>query len=442
MASTLAKPPTHQRPNSRPNSASSSSVVTVQRAPSLSARNSPRPSVKGLRSQSPYETLTAPTNSSARTLPSETTKRRSSAFYTRPDRGHGFREGAGNLNRWSQSTVSSKGSASHNRRSSFSRRLSGSFGSFSGFTDRQTPSTNATLANKGRSPPEKSPPETSNMVPPPLRTPPFLPPIVTLNSLSQAVDAADSPSTVATVTPATADILSPTTYKQPDYFGDKWQSRSPSKLTRGAPSHSPRANVPSPIVIDQSTSPGTPPPESKYSPRTAARLRHTDRRRSSQTTHHRNRDDPNKGSKGSGTTEGESSASDSRARAERPQKRKAPSQKAMLSKALQKAHHAVTLDQHSNYEGAMHAYQEACALLQKVMTRSSGVEDRLKLDAVVSREACFSTVRSMLTRLSATPTKLVSWSFGAMTSLTKTQTERPYHSVLKNKIRGIRSACR
>ncbi|KAK4695087.1 hypothetical protein P7C71_g2599, partial [Lecanoromycetidae sp. Uapishka_2] len=54
----------------------------------------------------------------------------------------------------------------------------------------------------------------------------------------------------------------------------------------------------------------------------------------------------------------------------------------MLSKALQKAHHAVTLDQHSNYEGAMHAYQEACALLQKVMVRSSGPEDRLKLDAV------------------------------------------------------------
>ena len=102
--------------------------------------------------------------------------------------------------------------------------------------------------------------------------------------------------------------------------------------------------------------------------------------------YHRSRDDPHKGSKSSGTTEGESSASDHRARGERPQKRKAPSQKAMLSKALQKAHHAVTLDQHSNYEGAMHAYQEACSLLQKVMIRSSGVEDRLKLDAVVSRE--------------------------------------------------------
>lgn len=397
MASTLAKPPTHQRQNSRPNSASSSSVVTVQRTPSLSARTSSKPSITGLRSQSPYETLTAPTNSSARILSPETTKRRSSAFYIRPESGHGFREGVGNLNRWSQSTASSKGSASHNRRSSFSKRLSGSFGSFSGITERQTPPTNAALTNKGRSPPSKSPPEASNSAPSPLKTPPVLPPIVTLNSLSQAVDAADSPSTAATATPTTVDIISPTIYKQPDYFGDKWQSRSPSNLATGmkrpAPSHPLRGHIPSPIVIDQSASPGTSPPESMYSPRTAARLRHTDRRRSSQNTHHRNRDDPNKGSKGSGTIEGESSASDGRTRVERPQKRKAPSQKAMLSKALQKAHHAVTLDQHSNYEGAMHAYQEACALLQKVMTRSSGVEDRLKLDAVVSVDTCFLTVR-------------------------------------------------
>lgn len=384
MASTLAKPPMNQRQNSRPNSASSSSVVTVQRAPSLSSRNGSRPPVTGLRSQSPYDLNTKVSNSSARTLSPETTKRRSSAFYTRPDSGQGFREGVGNLNRWSQSTVSSKSSASHNRRSSFSRRLSGSFGSFGGFGDRQTPSPNAAFTNKGRSPSKRSPQEASTS-PPPAKPPPILPPIVTLSSLSQVVDNADSPSTIATVTPATAEILSPTIYKQPDYFGDHWHSRSPSKLTAGtkrqAPATSPRTNLPSPLVTDQSTSPGPTHPDSMYSPRTAARLRHPDRRRMSQNQHNRHRDDP---SKGSGTTEGESSASDHRARNERSHKRKAPSQKAMLSKALQKAHHAVTLDQHSNYEGAMHAYEEACALLQKVMIRSSGVEDRLKLDAVVS----------------------------------------------------------
>ncbi|CAD6579994.1 MAG: hypothetical protein ASARMPREDX12_009429 [Alectoria sarmentosa] len=220
---------------------------------------------------------------------------------------------------------------------------------------------------------------------PPSNPLPILPPIVTLSSLSQAVDAAESPSTVATVTPATADILSTFnhTSTQRDYFGDGWSSRSPTKqmagMKRPAPSQSPRANKPSPIKIDNSTSPGSPgPPESVYSPRTVSRLKHASRR-ISQNGHHRHRDDTKKGS---GTTEGESSASDNRARDDRVQKRKAPSQKAMLSKALQKAHHAVTLDQHSNFEGAMHAYQDACALLQKVMIRSSGIEDRQKLDAV------------------------------------------------------------
>ena len=384
MAS-LAKPSTHQRQGSRPNSTSSSSVVTIQRASSVTARNGTNPPVVGLRSQSPNEASSIPTNLTSRTLSPENTKRRSSALYTRPDSGNGFREGVGNLNRWSQSTASSKNSA-HNRRSSFSKRLSGSFGSFSGFAGGQTPSPNATFSTRGRPSPQKSPPTSAKMSPP-SNPPPILPPIVTLSSLSQAVDAADSPSTVATVTPATADILSPLdhTSTQRDYFGDGWSSRSPTKqmtgMKRPAPSHSPRANQPSPITIDNSTSPGSSgAPETVYSPRTASRLKHASRR-ISQNGRHRHRDDTNKGS---GTTEGESSASDNRARADRVQKRKAPSQKAMLSKALQKAHHAVTLDQHSNFEGAMHAYQDACSLLEKVMIRSSGIEDQQKLNAVVS----------------------------------------------------------
>ena len=415
MAS-LAKPPTNQWQVSRPNSASSSSVVTVQRASSITARSGPHPPVTGLRSQSPNEAIAIPTNLTGRTLSPETTKRRSSAFYTRPDSGNGFREGVGNLNRWSQSTASSKNSA-HNRRSSFSKRLSGSFSSFGGFAGGQTPSPSAAFSTRGRPSPQKSPSALTKMSPPsnPL---PILPPIVTLSSLSQAVDAAESPSTVATVTPATADILSTFnhTSTQRDYFGDGWSSRSPTKqmagMKRPAPSQSPRANKPSPIKIDNSTSPGSPgPPESVYSPRTVSRLKHASRR-ISQNGHHRHRDDTKKGS---GTTEGESSASDNRARDDRVQKRKAPSQKAMLSKALQKAHHAVTLDQHSNFEGAMHAYQDACALLQKVMIRSSGIEDRQKLDAVVSYGRLFMKAESLANiRRSAIHMKHVSLSYGAL----------------------------
>ena len=56
----------------------------------------------------------------------------------------------------------------------------------------------------------------------------------------------------------------------------------------------------------------------------------------------------------------------------------------MLSKARQKAYRAVVLDQNSRFEGAIHAYQDACALLQKVMIRNAGIEGREKIDAVVS----------------------------------------------------------
>ncbi|PSN64246.1 hypothetical protein BS50DRAFT_499065 [Corynespora cassiicola Philippines] len=54
----------------------------------------------------------------------------------------------------------------------------------------------------------------------------------------------------------------------------------------------------------------------------------------------------------------------------------------MLSRALQKANTAVLLDNAQNFEGAMEAYGDACKLLQQVMIRSSGEEDRRKLDAI------------------------------------------------------------
>lgn len=56
----------------------------------------------------------------------------------------------------------------------------------------------------------------------------------------------------------------------------------------------------------------------------------------------------------------------------------------MLSRALQKANTAVLLDNAQNFEGAMEAYGDACRLLQQVMLRSSGEDDRKKLEAIVS----------------------------------------------------------
>jgi hypothetical protein len=64
----------------------------------------------------------------------------------------------------------------------------------------------------------------------------------------------------------------------------------------------------------------------------------------------------------------------------------------MLSRALQNAHTAVLLDNAQNFEGAIHAYAVACELLKQVLLRSSGEDDRRKLEAIVrSRTQSFIT---------------------------------------------------
>ena len=390
MASTLSKPPPHTRQSSRPDSASSSSIITVQRAASLSSRNGTYPPISGLRAQSPNDTVALSTPFTARTLSPDPT-RRASAVYPRSDNVNGVREGIGNLNRWSQSTVSSKSSSTYNRRSSFSKRLSGSFGSFGGLSSaQQSPSPNAKGIPKGRPSPRGSPEDPSTRAPP-TQPPPVLPPIVTLTSLSQAVDAADTPSTIATITPATADLLLPNNFNaaEPDYFGSKWQGRSQTKsrhaIQRTATTSPLNYKPSSPKRVQFEGSDTRRPsassePVSSYSDRGASRAHLKGRRRTSKTGHSRNPDDI---SKGSGGTEGESSASSIQSNRPKEHRRKTPSQKAMLSKALQKANHAVLLDNAQNFEGAVDAYADACALLQQVMQRSSGDEDRRKLEAVV-----------------------------------------------------------
>ncbi|KAG6001695.1 hypothetical protein E4U21_003897 [Claviceps maximensis] len=61
---------------------------------------------------------------------------------------------------------------------------------------------------------------------------------------------------------------------------------------------------------------------------------------------------------------------------------KPPSQKAMLSRALQMANTAVQLDNAQNFEGARRSYVEACDLLKQVLLKTTADEDKKKLDAI------------------------------------------------------------
>ena len=61
---------------------------------------------------------------------------------------------------------------------------------------------------------------------------------------------------------------------------------------------------------------------------------------------------------------------------------RSPTQKNMLSQALSKANQAVLLDNASDVQGAIAAYNEACEILQQVMVRSNDPDDRRKLSAI------------------------------------------------------------
>jgi len=450
MASSLAQPTLHQRQHPRPISESSSSVITIQRASSVSSRtgSNPRPIITGLRPRSSNENIAIPRESSNRTLSSDPKrysperKRRSSALYNQPDSRLGINDGIANLNRWSQSTTSSRSSVNHGRRSSFSKRLSGSLGSFGSFAGPQGHSPNTKSYGSSRTPPNLSTPGPSMISPAPANPPPVLPPIVTLSSLSQAVDAADSPSTITTVTPATADLLSSSANMSGsvDYFGDRWQSASPqkanSKAKRTSTAFSPSAKPTSPLALEQTmSSASSRPPESAYSACPPSRHKHSERR-SSHSAQYRNRADS---AKSIATTEGESSASDHRRRSGKSQRRRAPSQKALLSKALAKANHAVVLDGRQNVEGAILAYVDACNLLRQVMLRSSGDDDRRKLEAVVSTGSETLATEYMLTYHSAILTETGFSSFVAVISRTGPRITRHYLSDHPRETLAIRS---
>lgn len=182
-----------------------------------------------------------------------------------------------------------------------------------------------------------------------------LPPLNTLPVIQLSTNNTSSPSFES---PSTAQILSAAA-RSVDYFGKAWEDSSTvtKDFSQKRSNSTSRANLgPSPILGPGLVSDGG---IVQSGTEEIARSR----------GHSRNRSQATKGSSATGSSTKSS---------------KGTSQKAMLSKALQKANTAVLLDNAQNFDGAMQAYSEACALLQQVMQRSSGDEDKRKLEAIVS----------------------------------------------------------
>ncbi|KFY75862.1 hypothetical protein V498_09895 [Pseudogymnoascus sp. VKM F-4517 (FW-2822)] len=282
-------------------------------------------------------------------------RRRQIASHRRSDSLGSVRDGVGNLNRWSQSTTSSKGSTAHVRSNSSSRALAlvsgtSKFDNFSKGSRYGAPKSESSpqrVPSRGR--------DSSNLTS-------TLPPIITLPTYRRGSNDRDqSPQTSTTISPSTAGLLSAAVRSAaPDYFGDSWEDPN----SRGsARNHSMNRSpiVPSPSLPSGYTKSSGSPVQKQRQGRDRSRSR----------GHSRNRSHATKGSSGTISSDKNKDRSS-----------RQPSQKAMLSKALQKANTAVVLDNAMNFEGAMQAYSEACDLLQQVMMRSSGDEDRKKLEAI------------------------------------------------------------
>jgi hypothetical protein len=214
-----------------------------------------------------------------------------------------------------------------------------------------------------------------------------LPSAATLASLSQAVDAAKTPLSNEPSTPGTAELLPTATYMpgNGDYFGQAWGGHSPGKSQRPlVPSSGAAAYLTSPAT--DRINPGAKNSFASSSPSRAGYPREyanqsgfgpRDLNLSPRPGHSR------QVNQGSSDNEHGSTSMAGAYGGGYGRKRKTPSQKAMLAKALEKANHAVVLDNAQNFEGAMTAYTEACSLLEQVMIRSSGDEDKHKLETIV-----------------------------------------------------------
>ncbi|MCJ1310848.1 hypothetical protein MMC25_004515 [Agyrium rufum] len=377
-----------QRQPSKPSKQPPSSFMAVQRITSPRDYYESRPTTG---SQSPLKSSAAPPNPNERPRSPDGKRKHSTAHGRASSTGGGVSDGIGNLNRWSQSTVSSKSSSViPNKRSSFARRLSGSFGSFGAFGAPQSPPTNKSVISKSRTSEER-------IRKAPSRAPgssqgPNRPPISSSRSNTRVSIAGPSSMSVAeyNLSPGLSEPYTPSTTggEQSDYFANTRNERSPKRreTTNGgspAPERASRAREQNGSGTHLSNLRNLGSPEASTSGvRAPSNRSDRDRERRPRTTtkHSRSRDASEKGS--GGGTEAGSSTSSLQSPQDPNRRRRAPSQKAMLSRALQKANHAVQLDNAQNFEGAMDAYGDACDLLTQVMLRSSGDDDRKKLEAI------------------------------------------------------------
>jgi hypothetical protein len=382
-----------RRKSSRTNS-TSSSVVTVKKAASVSSRSGSRTPHSATRPRSPDEfgpQLAALLESSF----DRSTRGRRSGSWSRPGSSSGIKEGVGNLNRWSQSTTSSasgqENGLSRKRKSSTSKHMSIGLlpmPAFDGFDGPRNLEVDDVRPSSRMSPGQKL----HRLDAPVL---PTLDPNIRLTSIgdlrapSSGSNPLETPST-GNVTPLTTELLMLPTAPT-NYFEEQWSARprAPSNgprltLRTGKGTESPKAqrsfqrSPQAPIDLATKPMPALPSEASTIDAEVSVRVwkaGHTRGQGQDRT--------------GSGDTETGSSTSSAESERHPQQYQRSPVQRSMLSQALSRANSAVLLDNTQDFRGAIEAYEDACQLLHLVMLRSPGNEDRSKLQAIVGRICLF-----------------------------------------------------
>jgi hypothetical protein len=388
MNSSVAGRSQHRK-SSRTNS-TSSSVVTVKKAASVSSRSGSRTPHSATRPRSPDELgpqLTALLQSSF----DRSAKGRRSSSWSRPGSSSGIKEGVGNLNRWSQSTTSSasgqENALRRKRKSSTSKHMS--IGPLPMLASEGLERPQNAEADEVRPSSRRSPGQNFHRLDASVLA--TLDPNLRFNSIgdlqtpSSASNLFETPST-GNVTPLTAELLTPSTAPT-GYFGEQWSSRQRARSNGPRPpprtgkstestkvQRSFRRSPQIPIDLATKPMPALPSEASLSDAEVNVRVWKAGHTRSQ-----------GQDRTGSGDTETGSSMSSTESERLPQQYQRSPVQKTMLSQALSRAKSAVLLDNAQDFRDAIEAYEDACQLLYQVMLRSSGNEDRSKLQAIVSK---------------------------------------------------------
>ena len=292
--------------------------------------------------------------------PSASARRRSSVTHVAADGVAGYRDGIANLNRWSQSTSSSRSSVRDKTSSAHAapRPPSPSRTQSPRPRNNSAASRRSSLSSPHRRPRPRSP-EYKATAPATA-----LPQIPSLPLLPATVYHRTSPSGSASVsnTPATGVHTPTAAAAATDYFTSKPRpapSASQRPPSRGKIGPSPLGSPPIGVLESEARH------KAKGSVGSASAAR-------DKAARHRSASNASIGLDANPATPPRNSRTDK-------------DKKTMLSRALQKANTAVLLDNAQNFEGAIEAYGDACKLLQHVLVRSPGEEDKRKLEAIVRR---------------------------------------------------------